>query len=262
MTGGGCTWPPPVLTCRGFIASGKGVSLISSMRVWAANGLRVTLLAWLVFHFTLTGVYVLYNNPVRRALVPILNAYIDKYFAQGWGLFAPDPMSENLSLMVRPLTPAESAAVGRLGVPKSGWYDLTRPLWEHKQRMPFSYDEALGHFHIVMMGDYSDGDPAGFRYLYPCREEGPQACEAAKAAHVQAREQATLYLWRLGSEFVNARFPASRYNAMALKIHEEFATPWTDRASGRRQVHDTFIGVYATDPTRSPLAAPATEVRP
>ncbi|HLY21572.1 MAG TPA: DUF5819 family protein [bacterium] len=235
--------------------------MISRIRVWAANGLRVTLLAWLVFHFALTGVYVLYNNPVRRALAPILNAYIDKYFAQGWGLFAPDPMSDNLSLMIRPLTPAESAAVGRLGVPKTGWYDLTRALWEHRQRMPFSYDEALGHFHIVEMVDYLDGDPASFRYLYPCREEGAKACEAAKAAHVQARQQAILYLWRLGSEFVNARFPAPKYNAMALKIHDQFATPWPDRGSGRREVRDTLIGVYAADPTRSPMPVPAVEVR-
>ena len=234
--------------------------MISSIRVWAVNGLRVTLLVWLVFHFALTGVYVLYNNPVRRALAPILNLYTDKYFSQGWGLFAPDPMSDNLSLMIRPLTPAESTAVARLGVPKTGWYDLTRALWERKQRMPFSYDEALGHFHIVMMGDYLDGDPAGFRYFYQCREEGPQACEAAKAAHVEARQQAILYLWRLGSEFVNARFPASRYNAMALKIHDQFATPWPDRGSGRREVRDVLIGVYATDPARSPMPAPAVEV--
>jgi uncharacterized protein DUF5819 len=238
-----------------------GTWMISRIRVWAVNGLRVTLLAWLVFHFGLTGVYVLYDNPVRRALAPILNAYTDKYFSQGWGLFAPDPMSENASLMIRPLTPAESAAVARLGVPKTGWYDLTRALWERKQRMPFSYDEALGHFEVAMIGDYLDGDPASFRSLYQCREEGPQACDAAKAAHVRARQQATLYLWRLGSEFMNARFPVSRYNAMALQIHEQLATPWPDRASGRRQVHDTLIGVYATDPTRSPMRVPAVEVR-
>lgn len=236
--------------------------MISLLRVWAANGVRVTVLAWLVFHFALTGVYVLYNNPLRRNLAPVLHAYTNRYFAQGWGLFAPDPLSDNVSLMVRPLTPAESAAVGRLGVPKTGWYDLTRALWEHRQRMPFSYDEALGHFHVVMIGDYLDGDPAGFSSLYPCREEGPKACADAKAAHVQAREQATLYLWRLASAFVNARFPGSRYNAMALKIHEQLATPWPDRGSGQRRVRDIFVGVYATDPTRAPMPAPAAEVRP
>jgi uncharacterized protein DUF5819 len=232
------------------------------IREWLVNGLRVALLAALIVHFALTGVYVLYANPLRRALAPVLNAYTDKYFTQGWDLFAPNPLSANLSLMVRPLTPAETAAVARLGVPKSGWYDLSRPVWEHRQRMPFSYDEALGHFHVVMMQDYLDGDPAIFPSLYACREEDTAACADAKAWQTSARGRATLYLWRLGAAFVNAHFAPSAYNALALKIHEEFATRWPDRGSGGRETRDVMLGVFAADPTRSPMPAPAAAVAP
>lgn len=236
--------------------------MTSRIGTWAANVLRVIALAWLIIHFALTGVYVLDRNPLSRALAPVLDRYTDKYFSQDWELFAPNPLSANVSLMVRPLTPAESADVARLGVPATGWYDLTRALWEHRQRMPFSYDEALGHFQVVMMTDYLGGDPATFPSLYACREEGEQACRDAKASYAGARERATLYLWRLASEFVNARFPGPTYNAMALKIRQEFATPWPDRGSGRRSVRDTVIGVYARDPSRPPSPAPASKVRP
>lgn len=236
--------------------------MTSRIGILAANGLRVMALAWLIVHFALTGVDVLDRNPLGEALAPVLDRYTDKYFSQDWELFAPTPLSANLSLMVRPLTPAESAAVARHGVPATGWYDLTRPLWERRQRMPFSYDEALGHFYSVLIGDYLGGDPATFPSLYACREESPQACRNAKAFYAGARDRAALYFWRLASEFVNARFPGSTYNAMALKIREQFATPWRDRGSGRRSIRDTMIGVYARDLTRPPSPAPASEVRP
>src|SRR5574340_142606 len=99
-----------------------------SMRDWTVNGLRVALLAALIAHFALTGVYVVYTNPLRRTLAPVLDSYTDKYFGQGWMLFAPNPLAENLSLMVRPLTAAEAAAAKRGSMPASGWYDLTRAL--------------------------------------------------------------------------------------------------------------------------------------
>lgn len=233
-----------------------------SMRNWTAKGLRVALLGALIAHFALTGVYVVHTNPLSRALAPILDSYTDKYFSQGWGLFAPNPLSANLSLMVRPLTATESAAARRNGVPATGWYDLTRALWERRQRMPFTSDEALGHFEVMMIQNYLEGDPADFSSLYVCREDTAAACNNTKAALVHDRERAALYLWRLGSGFINARFSASAYPAMALKIHEEFATPWRDRGSGRRRTRDILLGVYATDPARAPIPAPAARVAP
>lgn len=216
----------------------------------------------LIVHFALTGVYALYANPLRRAFAPVIDPYIDRYFSQAWGLFAPDPFSANFSVQVRPLNPAETAAAKRIGVPKTGWYDLTRALWEHRQRMPFSYDEALGHFHTVEMQDYLNGDPTGFSSYYECREESAEICAHVKAALARDRERAILYIWRLGSGFVNARFPRGVYPAMAIRIHQEFATPWRERGSGRREKHDVLLGVYATDPTVSPMPAPAAAVLP
>lgn len=235
---------------------------IPSIRSWTVNGLRVVLLAALIAHFALTGVYVVYTNPIRRMLAPVLDSYTDKYFGQGWMLFAPNPLAENLSLMVRPLTAAEASAAKSGSIPTSGWYDLTRALWERRERMPFSSDEALGHFHVVMIQNYFDGDPAGFASYYACREDTPTACERTKAALTRDRDRAVLTMWRLGSGFVNSRFFASAYPAMALKIHEEFAVPWRDHGSGHRRTRDFFMGVYATDATRAPIPAPAVQAGP
>ncbi len=236
--------------------------MTSKMRTWIANGLRGAVLAAFIVHFTLTGVYVLYENPLHRALAPLEDSYTNKYFSQNWALFAPNPLSANLSLLVRPLTAAETVAVKRDRVPATGWYDLTRALWERKQRMPFSYDQSLAHFHVTMIQQYLNGDPAGLSDLYACQEEDAAACADAKAGRAWARERATLYLWRLGSEFVNAHFAASAYPAMAIKIHEELPVSWRDRRSGRRQTRDVLIGVYAVDPTRSPTPAPVAAVSP
>lgn len=236
--------------------------MTAEMRTWMANGLRGAVLAAFIVHFTLTGVYVLYENPLHRALAPLEDSYTAKYFSQNWALFAPNPLSANLSLMVRPLTAAETAAVKRDRVPATGWYDLTRALWERKQQMPFSYEQSLAHFHVITIQQYLDGDPAGFASLYECQEGAAADCADAKTARAWSRERATLYLWRLGSEFVNAHFAASAYPAMAIKIHEALPVSWRDRGSGRRQTRDILVGVYATDPTRSPMSAPVAAVSP
>ncbi len=210
---------------------------MSWARPWLAHALRLGSLAWLVFHFTLTGLYVLPPSPLSTAAAPVLGAYVDRYFPQNWNLFAPNPLSQNLSLLVRPLTAAEAASVAARGLPESGWYDLTRPLWEQHQN-PFSYAEMLGHFHIVTLQAYLYGDPA-------------------------ARARALVELRRLASGFVNARAPSPyAYVSVALKIRQEMDLPWPPPARARRPVRYTAVGVYPTDPTMAPAPVPAVAARP
>ncbi len=210
---------------------------LSVLRTWTAWGVRLATLAWLAFHFALTGLYVLHENPLRTALAPVVNAYVDTYFSQNWDLFAPNPLSHNLSLLVRPLTRAEVVAAETRGVPGTGWYDLTRPL-SAQHHNPFSYDQMLAHHQVFTLQSYLYGPPAN-------------------------RNQALKMLWRVATQFVNARTPSSpTYVSMALKIREEMEKPWPPRAGERRAVRYVWVGVYPRDPTLAPLLVPAVEVRP
>lgn len=109
-----------------------------AIRIWVVNALRVMTVLWLVAHFTLTAIYVLPTNPAQDTLKPLLDAMIGKYFNQGWALFAPNPISANYELFVRPLSNSEFRIAQTKGLPNDGWYDLSSPMWTKFQSNRFS----------------------------------------------------------------------------------------------------------------------------
>src|SRR5437899_2889129 len=112
--------------------------MLKAVRVWVVNVLRVITVLWLVVHFTLTLIYVLPTYPAQDTLEPFLDATIGKYFEQSWDLFAPNPISSDFSLLVRPLSSSEFKVAQTKGLPNDGWYDLSSPLWTKFQSNRFS----------------------------------------------------------------------------------------------------------------------------
>lgn len=53
-----------------------------------------------VAHFSLTILFVLPPNPIKTT-IKLPSIYIGKYFYQDWGLFAPDPISMDISVLVK-----------------------------------------------------------------------------------------------------------------------------------------------------------------
>ncbi len=62
--------------------------------------LLFSLVLGLCFHFAMTVAYVAPLNMAKIRVLPVLQAYMEPYFAQGWELFAPDPILQSKYLMV------------------------------------------------------------------------------------------------------------------------------------------------------------------
>jgi hypothetical protein len=77
--------------------------VVSPIRRWLSNVVRVAALIWLVTHFALTVTYVMPVNPIKLGLQPFLNATIGTYFPQNWSLFAPDPLTSDYAFLALPL---------------------------------------------------------------------------------------------------------------------------------------------------------------
>ncbi len=82
--------------------------------------------ATLVFHFFMTGLYLLPLNPVKLAFGPHLSGYIDTLFSQNWHLFAPDPINTSHSLIGK----------CRAGDVESDWLDVTHGTIERLKSNP------------------------------------------------------------------------------------------------------------------------------
>src|SRR5260370_5762427 len=75
-----------------------------AVHMWVVNVVRIMTVLWLVAHFTLPVLYVFPINPAKDTLQPLINTTIGTYFPQNWMLFAPNPVSRDSELIVRPLS--------------------------------------------------------------------------------------------------------------------------------------------------------------
>lgn len=108
--------------------------------------------AGLAWHFALTGLFVLPNNPIKT-VTAMDRQYIGRYFYQDWGLFAPDPVQRDMLVYVQCVGDNHSTPA----------LDITTGLWESRRRNPFSASDRLSRVHT----NYA------FALISPGRQETP-----------------------------------------------------------------------------------------
>lgn len=64
------------------------------------SALLLALALGLILHFAMTVAYVAPLSMAKIRALPVLQTYMEPYFAQGWELFAPDPILQSKYLMV------------------------------------------------------------------------------------------------------------------------------------------------------------------
>lgn len=199
--------------------SWKEGNVLKAAHMKVVNLLRIITVLWLSTHFTLTLLYVLPLNPLKLAWQPFLNTTIGTYFPQNWNLFAPDPISADFALVVRPLSSDELKVAEAKGLPSNGWYDLTSPLWAKNQNNRFSAYERLSRPATKAILNYLD----------------------------QPEQQPVQLMVKIASAFCK---DIGRRNAsyVALVIYERQSKPWAERGTSKQPVITTnFIGVYPID---------------
>lgn len=82
-------------------------------------------------HFTATALYVMPLNPLKLALMRPLGAYMEPQFAQGWSLFAPDPLTDSPFLLYSCRVSSHGTAM------EHGPFDASTALYvaHHEQRI-------------------------------------------------------------------------------------------------------------------------------
>jgi uncharacterized protein DUF5819 len=162
---------------------------------------------------------VLPTNPAQDTLEPFFDATIGKYFSQDWSLFAPDPISADYALLVRPLSRNEFAITQRQGLPNDGWYDLSSPLWTKFQSNRFSAYKTV------------------FR----------PAAEALLHYLDQPQQQPVQLMVKTASAFCK---DIGQRNAsyVALIIRERPSKQWSERGTSQQPVaRTTLVGIHPID---------------
>jgi len=212
---------------------------------WLTRGVRAWSLSLLLLHFALTVIYVAPINPVKIALQPIVYGTIGQYFAQNWSFFAPNPISSNISLLVRPLDPVE-AKLDSHDLPAGEWYDLTSPFWSRFQGNRFSAYERLSRPQANAMRMYMGGSPELGPWIDACHKGDQDACRFYEREMQKFREHALEVLVRIASGFVTESFPNhSNFTHVALRVRSQIVVPWSQRFHGKPAISDMDLGIYA-----------------
>lgn len=86
-----------------------------------------------VLHFTFVQLMNMPMNPIKLAFYEPLDQYVNPYFSQNWSFFAPNPIADDLSTMVRGESVDRS---GRFHV--TPWYDVSDTLIDAAKGRPMS----------------------------------------------------------------------------------------------------------------------------
>lgn len=207
--------------------------------------LRVATLSWLVFHFALTVAYVLPFNPAQAAVQPLLSATIGSYFSQNWRLFAPDPVSGDMALLARCMTPGEMASGADKKLPSTGWHDISTPLWHRFQENRFAAYDRVARPNTNTMRALLFGVP---ELMQACKKGSKEACTAYEENLKSVRTATMPRLTKIGSAFCkDVDGDSGRFSHVALRLRETDGLPWSQRYGERPAPQDLELGVAAID---------------
>ncbi len=198
-----------------------------------------------LFHLVVTAVYVSPPSPAKNAFfsVPITN-YIDRYFYQDWGLFAPNPISMDIDVLVACVS--ESL--------KEKPINITSPLYARR------YILGLDRVNRVAANyAYSYITPSRTDFLIVsklCRnsQEHP-ACESIEKRFELRREAEKEGLRRVASAFCADLAEVrgqGRYRQADIWIVLTHAPRWENRRNAEREQQYIFLGRLNLDQVPPP----------
>jgi hypothetical protein len=216
--------------------------------MWLGRTARAAAVVWLVGHFALTFAYVLPMNPAKTSIEPTLQKTIGRFFSQNWSLFAPDPVSSNLSMSAVCMTSDEAVSALNGEFPATGWADLSLPLWHRFQDQRFAAYDRLARPITAWLRNYASGSAVTLEQGKACNHGHQPSCEVYQAALALERELAARHLGRIGAAYCKDVDPEGRYHAVGIALNDEQAVPWSERGSGTPVRRSEPIGVYLIDP--------------
>ena len=201
----------------------------------------VTLLV-VFLYFTMSLVYTFPLNPIKVGLNPLIALTVGKYFQQNWSLFAPDPVSSNVTLFIAPLETSTSKPTDSLA-----WIDVTTPLLDHFQENRFSGYERIGRAQTGALRLFMGNDPQSVPWKKACDNGDSIACKVFTAMINYDRKIALQCLQRVGSSICNQLYDPGT-TRFALGYSLESAVEWSQRYTlheGVKQFH--YIGDFKRD---------------
>lgn len=204
-------------------------------------------LAWFVVHFLLTVLYVSPLNPLKLGLYPLLEATIGTYFIQNWNLFAPNPVQDDMILLVQPRNMEDSVLM------TNEWYNLSSPFWAHFQKNRFSAYDRLARSQSSAIRNTLTGDINLIPIYDACQNGDSTSCQVYDSLLAERREIEVDRLVKIASAFCNDIEALDEYSYVAIRIRVKSFPAWSERYEDEVAINDYDIGTYPIDKSIVPM---------
>lgn len=97
------------------------------MKTWLF--VKTLLLAGLVAHFSIVGMDLMPDNPLKHQYKYEISNYMSPFFSQTWNLFAPTPINKNSTILVKYYLHKKDQTVD-----STMWNDIVEPLIEQRRK--------------------------------------------------------------------------------------------------------------------------------
>lgn len=108
-------------------------------------------LSALITHFTIVGLSLMPDNPLKHQYKYQIAAYINPLFSQSWCLFSPTPVNTNMTILVQ-FKSFDNGAIRDT----TNWVDLYQPLIEEKRNNFWSPVQRVSKFMTSIMQNISE----------------------------------------------------------------------------------------------------------
>lgn len=189
--------------------------------------LPVALLAVLVVHFAFTAMYLAPLSWIKLRTQPVVDAYMEPFFGQGWTLFAPGVGAQTRNTLISCRLVDEQG-----NIQETPWLNVSSPYQELKRRYRLTPADRLNRA-LRSPGEllYSAGNPLSDSILEHRDEDGE--LEEAAAAIEEMREMDTelaeRLLARLASAHCDRFYGVGRTREVRARIATVEAPPFSRR---------------------------------
>lgn len=177
-------------------------------------------------------------NPLKINFLPLLNRTIGTYFNQNWKLFAPDPVTQNYTLLVQPrLNKKES-------IDSTMWYNVSDPFWDKFHKNRFTAYDRLARSQTNAIRRVLSGGNNLVLIFRACNKGDSIACKIYDESLILARQKAEVQLISIASAFVKDLAIKNNYNFIALRVRITSYSPWSKRNERKPSFIDIDLGVF------------------
>lgn len=194
----------------GGTGSGRSLPSLVVLTVTA-----VVLLGAVCWHLATLFLAVTPDNPVRNRYAHMINGHVYPEFPQGWQLFAPEPLHENIAIAARVRT------AGASGNPRTGqWSNLTA-----QDIAAVRHNPAPSHAHQNMLRL-----AWSFYRNSHSRRDAPIGVRGILFGE---------YVKRIALQRLEGRLSGKRVVAVQVRVTTRPVAPprWSDRASSAQSAH-------------------------